>query len=117
MGKPCDLNSLHASLAFSAIESELKSLPFVSRILDFREPGAERVDEGYRDVVLDARLRGALERLNPHLPAEALEEAYRKLTRLDAPSLPERNRARASDAREWRDGRVPARWGAGTSRH
>jgi type I restriction enzyme, R subunit len=81
------------------------------------EPGAERVDEGYRDVVLDARLRGALERLNPHLPAEALEEAYRKLTRLDAPSLPERNRARASDAREWRDGGVPARWGAGTSRH
>jgi type I restriction enzyme, R subunit len=57
------------------------------------EPGAERIDPNYRDVVLATRLRRALERLNPDLPAEALEEAYRKLTRLDAPSLLERNRA------------------------
>ncbi|HUF08541.1 MAG TPA: type I restriction endonuclease subunit R [Rhodothermales bacterium] len=57
------------------------------------EPGAERVDANYRDAVLESRLRGALKWLNPHLPAEALEEAYRKLTRLDAPSLLERNRA------------------------
>ncbi len=32
-------------------------------------------------------------RLNPDLPQEALEDAYRKLTRVDAPSLVERNRA------------------------
>ena len=32
-------------------------------------------------------------RLNPDLPAEALEDAFRKLTRSDAPSLVERNRA------------------------
>ena len=38
-------------------------------------------------------LRQALVRLNPDLPAEALEDAYRKLTRTDAPSLVERNRA------------------------
>ncbi len=31
--------------------------------------------------------------LNPDLPPEALEDAYRKLTRSDAPSLVERNRA------------------------
>jgi type I restriction enzyme R subunit len=43
------------------------------------EPGAERTD--YADVVLEARLRSALERLNPDLPAEAIDEAYRKLTR------------------------------------
>lgn len=57
------------------------------------EPAAERRDPNYRDVVLEGRLRQTLERLNPDLPAEALEDAYRKLTRSDAPSLVERNRA------------------------
>jgi len=56
-------------------------------------PGAERSDPNYRDVVLEGRLRQALARLNPDLPAEALEDAFRKLTRTDAPSLLERNRA------------------------
>jgi type I restriction enzyme R subunit len=57
------------------------------------ELAAERGDPNYRDVVLEARLRQALVRLNPDLPQEALEDAYRKLTRVDAPSLVERNRA------------------------
>jgi type I restriction enzyme R subunit len=57
------------------------------------EPAAERSDPNYRDVLLEGRLRQALVRLNPDLPHEALEEAYRKLTRVDAPSLVERNRA------------------------
>lgn len=56
------------------------------------EPAAERSDPNYRDVVLEGRLRHALERLNPDLPSEALEDACRKLTRNDAPSLLERNR-------------------------
>ena len=55
-------------------------------------PGAERSDPNYRDVVLEGRLRQALVRLNPDLPPDALEDAYRKLTRTDAPSLIERNR-------------------------
>src|SRR5574341_1031721 len=38
-------------------------------------------------------LHGPHVRLNPDLPPEALEDAYRKLTRADAPSLVERNRA------------------------
>jgi type I restriction enzyme R subunit len=38
-------------------------------------------------VVLEVRLRQALERLNPNVPADALEEAFRKLTRPDLPSL------------------------------
>ena len=57
------------------------------------EPGAERGDSNYRDVILESRLRQALARLNPDLPPEALEDAYRKLMRSDAPSLVERNRA------------------------
>ncbi len=56
------------------------------------EPAAERGDPNYRDVVLERRLRPALVRLNPGLPPEVLEDAYRKLTQTDAPSLVERNR-------------------------
>jgi type I restriction enzyme R subunit len=54
---------------------------------------AERSDPNYRDVVLEGRLREALARLNPDLPSEALEDAFRRLTRIGAPSLLERNRA------------------------
>jgi type I restriction enzyme, R subunit len=43
------------------------------------EPAGERAD--YGQVVLEQRLRDALARLNPELPAEALEDAARKLTR------------------------------------
>ncbi|HEV8328022.1 MAG TPA: type I restriction endonuclease subunit R [Nitrospiraceae bacterium] len=57
------------------------------------EPAAERSDPNYRDVMLEGRLRQALGTLNRDLPVDALEEAYRKLTRSDAPSLVERNRA------------------------
>lgn len=59
---------------------------------------AERTD--YGEVVLAQRLRDALARLNPGLPAEALEDAFRKLTRPDLPAgqaggaeLVQRNRA------------------------
>jgi type I restriction enzyme R subunit len=57
------------------------------------ESGAERCDPHYRDVVLEQRLRNALARLNPELSAEALEDVFCKLTRVDAPMLIERNRA------------------------
>lgn len=54
------------------------------------EPGAERAD--WREVILEERLRRALVRLNPDLPAEALEDAQRKLLRMEGASLLERNR-------------------------
>ena len=54
-------------------------------------PGAERGD--YGAVVLERRLRDALARLNPHLPTEALNDAFRKLTHLEGPTLEARNRA------------------------
>ncbi len=57
------------------------------------EPAAERSDPNYRDVVLEGRLHQALVRLNPDLPSEALEDAYRKLTHTGAPSLLESNHA------------------------
>ncbi|MGB8327606.1 MAG: type I restriction endonuclease, partial [Steroidobacteraceae bacterium] len=55
------------------------------------EPAAERDD--YGQVVLAQRLRDALARLNPALPAEALEDAFRKLTRPEGAELVARNRA------------------------
>src|SRR5690606_8244809 len=51
---------------------------------------AERSD--YGEVVLTQRLRDALARLNPTLPAEALEDAFRKLTRPEGADLIQRNR-------------------------
>jgi type I restriction enzyme, R subunit len=56
-------------------------------------PAAERTDPTYRDVILEGRLKAAIARLNPRLPSEAKEDAYRRITRIDAPSLIERNRA------------------------
>jgi len=55
------------------------------------EPAAERSDPKYRDVILERRLRHALETLNPGLPQSAIEEAYRKLLRGEGPSLIARN--------------------------
>lgn len=54
-------------------------------------PAAER--ENYGQVVLERRLRQALERLNPDVPPDALEEAFRRLTRPDSPSLVANNHA------------------------
>ena len=55
------------------------------------EPVAERDD--YAQVVLVQRLRDALARLNPDLPAEALDDAFRKLTRPEGAEPVARNRA------------------------
>jgi type I restriction enzyme R subunit len=52
---------------------------------------AERDD--YGQVILAQRLRDSLARLNPELSAEALEDAFRKLTRPEGAELVARNRA------------------------
>ncbi len=49
------------------------------------EVAAERED--YGQVVFESRLRDALQRLNPQMTVDALEEAFRRLTRPDSPSL------------------------------
>ena len=54
-------------------------------------PSAER-DE-YGNVVLERRLRDALAELNSSLPASALEDAFRRLTRPEGATLETRNRA------------------------
>ncbi len=52
---------------------------------------AERTD--YGQVVLERRLRDALAELNPDLPAGALDDAFRRLTRPEGATLEARNRA------------------------
>ena len=53
--------------------------------------GAERTD--YGQVVLEHRLQDALALLNPTLPADALDDALRKLTRPEGATLEARNRS------------------------
>ncbi len=55
------------------------------------EHNAERED--YGEVALAGRLKAALKRINPGIPAEALEDAFRKITRPTSPSLVGNNRA------------------------
>ena len=53
-------------------------------------PNAERDD--YGQVVLERRLRDALAELNSSLPASALEDAFRRLTRPEGATLEARDR-------------------------
>ena len=46
----------------------------------------------YQDVILVKRLREALARINPKIPPDAVEEAVRKILRIETPSLEENNR-------------------------
>ena len=49
------------------------------------EAAAER--DSFKDVVLERRLRDAIERLNPQIPSEAHEDAFRKVVLVEGPSL------------------------------
>ncbi|MEW6404856.1 MAG: type I restriction endonuclease subunit R, partial [Chloroflexota bacterium] len=53
--------------------------------LAFDGPAPER--ENYEDVILLGRLRDAIGRLNPNIPPQAQEEAFRRVTRQTQPSL------------------------------
>ncbi|MCR4317473.1 MAG: type I restriction endonuclease subunit R [Planctomycetes bacterium] len=64
--------------------------PDISPVGDTLTP-AQRERAKYSDVALERRLRQALKRLNPQVPTDALEEAFRKLTRPDSPSLIQSN--------------------------
>lgn len=84
------------SIVEDAALAWLEALGYATRYgpdLAIGEPDAERTDTNGRDPVLLARLRQSLVRLNPNLPADAIADAERKLLRVDAVSLIERNRA------------------------
>ena len=54
-------------------------------------PNAER--SSYNEVILTRRLRDAIANLNPNIPADAQEEAVRKVLNPDSPALIQNNRA------------------------
>ncbi len=58
--------------------------------VDANTPGTER--ETYRQVVLTGRLREAIQRLNPHIPASAQEDALRQVVSPNIPGLVQANR-------------------------
>jgi type I restriction enzyme, R subunit len=59
---------------------------------DIAHDGPRPERTGYGDVVLLERLRAALGRINPKIPADAIDEVVRKITRTETPSLIETNR-------------------------
>jgi type I site-specific restriction-modification system R (restriction) subunit len=54
------------------------------------EPNAER--QTYSDVILTQRLENARQTINPNIPPSAIEDAIKKLTRIESPNLYENNR-------------------------
>ena len=56
-------------------------------------PGPQSLRESYADTIFPSVVRGALARLNPNLPNEALDDAFRRLTRPEGSNLEARNRA------------------------
>ena len=56
-------------------------------------PGPQSLRESYADTILPSVVRGALDRLNPNLPTDALDDAFRRLTRPEGSNLEARNRA------------------------
>ncbi len=56
-------------------------------------PGPQSLRESYADAIFPSVVRGALERLNPNLPTNALDDAFRRLTRPEGSNLEARNHA------------------------
>ncbi len=56
-------------------------------------PGPDALRKTHEDVTLLSAVRGSLARINPGLPREALDDAFRKLTRPEGATLEVRNRA------------------------
>lgn len=50
-------------------------------------------ERDYHDTVLNSRLQSALQHLNPHIPAYSLDEALKRIVRVQQPTLLENNRA------------------------
>ena len=55
--------------------------------------GPHALRETHEDVTFSSVIRGALSRINPGLPREALDDAFRKLIRPEGATLESRNRA------------------------
>jgi type I restriction enzyme R subunit len=50
-------------------------------------------ERDYHDMVLNSRLQSALQRLNPHVPTPSLDEAFKRLVRVQQPTMLANNQA------------------------
>lgn len=73
------------------VVQEFKSLGYEHIYGPDISPDGNNQEREYNEVVLKSRLQQAIERLNPKVPAEAREEALRKVLRSDSPSLLQNN--------------------------
>ena len=88
------MNQFAESTVEQAALAWLESIGWVVKYGPDVAPGelwAERSD--YSQVILEKRLSDSLNRLNPLLPPEAIEDAFRKIIRSEGPTLEARNRA------------------------
>jgi type I restriction enzyme R subunit len=86
--------------AFSEAEAEQAALDWLEALgwtvangPDISPGGSNEERSSYGTVVLERRLRDALKRLNPSLPAGSLDDAYGRLIRPEGSTLEARNRA------------------------
>ena len=88
------MTTLNESTVEEAVLSWLRELGWETAYgPDIAPDGSSPERSDYGQVVLERRLRDALARLNPGLPQDALDDAYRKLTRPEGATLEARNRA------------------------
>jgi type I restriction enzyme R subunit len=87
------VSALNESVVEDAALSWFEELEYaVEQALHLAPDEAATERSSFSDVVLLARLRTAIARLNSRIPAEAHEEALRKVLRLETPSLLGNNR-------------------------
>jgi len=88
------MENLTESTVEQAALAWLKSLGYTIKNGPDIAPGELGAEwEDYGQVVFEGRLHQALERLNPDLPTEALEDAFRKLINPEGATLVTRNHA------------------------
>ena len=82
------LLTFHESVVEQAALGYFRDLGYETKFgPDIAPDGKEKERENWNDVVLVGRLTAAIDRINPHLTADAREDALRKLLRTDSPSL------------------------------
>jgi len=86
--------SLNESIVEGAALEWFRDLRYaIGRGPAFAPGEAAQERDSFRAVTLEGRLREAIRKLNPEIPEEAREEAWRKVLRVGTPSLSQTNRA------------------------
>jgi type I restriction enzyme R subunit len=87
------LLTFHESVVEEAALGYFRDLGYDTRFgPDLAPDGKAKERENWNDVVLVDRLKLSIDRINPHLAAEAREDAVRRVRRAETPSLVPSNR-------------------------